>query len=368
MRITEQSYPGKAVTDGVDESEFDRRGIPDAWITVDEVWCLVIENKVLSTPSIDQLHRHLATARRLGFVDPEALLLTAQQPRAKVPPEVTVVTWKSIYNWLQGQIARSEWAQRLSAYLEVMEARLTNLEQMSSGTLTSFNGFNFSEDTGYNDLEAKRVLRLAMDELRKREDLRSELGIDPRRSGRKALRGAWDILVFATSREGDKFTSEPHLTLGVERDCVSAMVTLPNNASAALRHLVRSGEDEFHAMVDAVLTNMRPILSVCPGMEPRLRAEQRHWRARSAPALVDAQIDVDLRTYSDEGDAVKRQPQWIGATFAALKYKNSNLGLQIGARFPYGTCKEMQETKALGHVAAAWIASKPYICALGALP
>ena len=367
LRIIEQSYPGKAVADGIDESEIKRRGIPDAWITAEDDWCLVIENKVLSTPSIDQLHRHLATARRLGFANPKALLLTAQQSRTKLPQEVTVATWNTVYNWLQERISRSEWAQHLAAYLELMEARLTDLEQMSSGTLTAFNGFRFGEDSGYNDREAKRILRLAMDRLRERQDLPSKIGIDSRRPGKKALRGAWDILVFASSPGSDNFTASPHLTLGVGQNSVSAMVTLPNNARAARRHLIAGGEDGFRTMVSAVLTNMQSALSSCPGMEPRLRVQQRHWPSRSASPLVDAYIDVDLRTHSDDREAIKFQPQWIDAAFGSLNKKTSNLELQIGAEFPYATCKDIETPDALDYVAMAWIASRPFISALGVI-
>ena len=147
LRITEQSYPGIVAPDGIDEAEVERRGIPDAWITAGDDSCLIIENKVLSSPSIDQLRRHMATARRLGFATPKALLLTAQRSSRNLPEEVEVATWNSVYKWLQRQTPRSEWAQRLAAYLEVMEARLTDLEQMKTGTLTAFNGFRSEKPT-----------------------------------------------------------------------------------------------------------------------------------------------------------------------------------------------------------------------------
>ena len=131
-------------------------------------WCLVIENKVLSTPSNDQLRRHVATARRLGFTSPKLLLLTIR-PGKNLPEDVEVASWSTIYTWLQGHTTRSKWAQRLTDYLEVMEARMTDREQMESGTLTAFNGFRFGEDNPFNELEAKRVLSLAMAELRKRD-------------------------------------------------------------------------------------------------------------------------------------------------------------------------------------------------------
>ena len=206
LYITEQRYPGSVGSDGIaKEDELERRGIPDAWITTGEDWCLVIENKVLSAPSNDQLRRHMAIARRLGFTAPKLLLLTVRSG-TNLPKDVEVSPWSSIYTWLQGQTARSKWAQRLADYLEVIEARMTDREQMESGTLTAFNGFRFGEANSFTDLEGKRVLRLAMDELRKRTDLLSRIGVDPKLPGRKALRGAWDFLAFASSPEGEKST------------------------------------------------------------------------------------------------------------------------------------------------------------------
>ena len=59
--------------------------------------------------------------------------------------------------------------------------------------------------------------------------------------------------------------------------------------------------------------------------------------------------------------------QWINAVFGALQNKNSNLELHIGAEFPYRTCRAIREPEALDFVAAAWIACRPYIAALGVL-
>ena len=367
LYLTEQRYPWKTTSNGADETEVERRGIPDAWITAGDDWCLVIENKVLSTPSIDQLERHLATARSHGFSTPKGLLLAADRLSMELPDEFEFAMWGSVYKWLLEQESWSEWAQRLARYLEVMEARLTNLEQMGSGALTAFNGFRFGGDVGFSDHEAKRVLRLAMDQLRERSDLPSEIGIDLRRSGRKALRGSWDVLIFASSPKDESFTARPHLTLGIEPAFVSAMVTLPQNARKARRRLVSNGEDGFQSIVKAVLANMRAVAAGCPGMEPRVRVQQRHWTSRSAPPLLDALIDVDLRTYGNSGDSVKFQPQWIDAIYGAFRKKNANLELQIGAKFPYSTCKRIQESNAVDYVAEAWISCRPFISVLGLL-
>ena len=370
LEISEQSYPGEVGSGGIDENENGGRRIPDAWITAGEKWCLIIENKVISPPDAAQLRGHLATARRLGFDAPKGLLLTIKQPSGKLPDEVDVVEWRSVYKWLQRQTSRSEWAGRVAAYLEVMEARMIEHEQIESGTLTAFSGFRFGESDAFHYLEGKRVLRLAMDELRKRTDLSGKIGVAQEFSGRKAIRGrksgeVWDFLAFVPNAKGENFTAHPHLTLGVGGDSVSAMVTLPNNAGSARRRLMAHGDKEFRDMVNAILKNMRPLLEKCPGMEPRLRVWQRHWPKRAAPPLLDAAIDIDLRTHTNEDGGPKFQPEWIDAVFAALKNKKSNLELQIGAQFPYRTCEAIQRPDALDYVAAAWIACEPYISALG---
>ena len=368
--ISEQSYPGAVGSVEIDENAEKMRRIPDAWITAGEEWCLVIENKVLDDPKIRQLKGHLSTARDLGFTEPKGLLLTIKQPRKKPPDEFQVVEWSSVYQWLQGETPRSEWAERVASYLEVMEARMIEKEQLETGTLTTFSGFSFGETGAFNYLEGKRVLRLAMDALRKRCDLQNKIGVKPDFAGRKAIRGrkggeVWDFLAFDHDDKNETFTAHPHLTLGIGEDSVSAMATLPNNAGAARRHLIKRGEQGFRDMVSQILESTRSILSKSPGMEPRLRVWQRHWPTRAAPPLLDASIDIDLRTYSHEGNGPKFQPQWIDAAFAALKSKKSNLELQIGAKFPYRTCEAIQQPYALDLVAETWIACEPYLLALG---
>ena len=363
LSITEQSYPGSVVSDGIDEDEIERRGIPDAWITTDEDWCLIIENKVLGAPSDDQLRRHRGIARRLGFTMPKLLLLTVRPPGKNLPDDIEVVPWSAIYTWLQGHTARSAWAQRLTDYLEVLEARMTDREQMASGTLTAFNGFRFGGDNPFNELEGKRVLGLAMDALRGRTDLPFAIGVDPKLPGRGAIKGAWDFLAFARDAGGKKFTAYPHLSLGIGPDDVGAMVTLPDKAEKTWRRLRNLDEEDFKGVVDEVLEKMRPLLSQCPGMEPCLSIYQRHWpKGQSGPSQTDASLDIDLRTHGNkDGDKTKFQPEWIKAVFALLKNKKSNIEMQVGAKFPYRTCKAIQEPKALDFVAAAWIACKPYI-------
>ena len=368
LQITEQRYPG-VVADELDEGETERRGVPDAWITAGNAWCLIVENKVLSTPSVGQLQRHLATARRLGFATPKALLISARPPGEELPDGVGAATWNSIYAWLQGQAARSQWAHRVMAYLELMEARLTDSEQMESGTLTAFNGFRFGDGNAFSYLEGKRVLHLAINECRGRPDL-DAIGIDRERPGRKAIRGqaqVWDYLAFASSDEKKGFTANPHLSLVVDVAGVRAMVTLPDKARASLRRLTNLEAGDFRDLIDLVTDNMRPVLASCPGMEPRLRAVQRHWINQARPPFVDAEIEVDLRTRRRISGAVKVQPEWIDSVFEVLCNKNSNVEVQIGAKFPYRTCEAIRTPEAVDHVTATWIACRPYLSTLGVL-
>ena len=223
-----------------------------------------------------------------------------------------------------------------------------------------FGGVDFDHSRGYN------VLRLAMEALRERDDLRHEIGIDlecPDRPDPHDNGGVvWDVLRFADANTGE-FFEEPHLTLGVGSKSVSAMATLSNKAWQKYRSvLIEIGKDKFHGMVKEVLNGMLSVRSDCCGMEPRLRVRQRRWPPPSARPLVDAYTDVDMRTLDgDSKSGVKCQPEWVGAVFNVLKNENSNLELQIGASFPYRTCQKIAGPNALSFVARAWIACKPYI-------
>ena len=262
---------------------------------------------------------------------------------------------------------------RLMKAVGAKESTVEQLDAMCKATPCiwgkNFRGFPFG-NVYFDDSKGENVLHLAMEALRKRDDLIHDIDVDPQRPGRKEddIRDeggvVWDVLRFTDAGEG-KFFENPHLTLGVGSKYVSAMATLSNRAWPKYRSvLIGIGEDEFHSMVKEVLKEMISVMSDCPGMEPRLRIRQRRWPTPSARPLVDAYTDVDLRTLGGDGDSesgVKRQPEWVGAVFDVLKNKNSNLELQIGASFPYRTCQKIAGPNALNFVARAWIACKPYI-------
>ena len=85
----------------------------------------------------------------------------------------------------------------------------------------------FRSDHPFTYLEGKRVLELAMGELRGRRDLRNQLRMNPKAPGRPAITGrrpdaVWDSLSLAPSGAAENFTKYPHLTLGVVSSAVEA--------------------------------------------------------------------------------------------------------------------------------------------------
>ncbi len=365
LAVFAQTAPGEPEPPEQDDDT--GRGIPDAWITGGEDWCLLIENKVTATPDRDQLLRHLATAKRRGYASPNALLVTILPPPADLPGQVRVVYWRDVYRWLVARTPGSDWAGRVVAYLEQLEGQMIDQGRLTTGTLTAFNGFRFDRESPFSWLQGKRALGLATEALRQRADLRSGIGMDPDLLGRPAITGrnedvVWDFLQFGAARDAAKFTDFTHLTPGVRRDRVEAMVTVPNGLPrAALRRLIDLGPAGFHALVGEILERFKPVLAGCVGMEPRMRAVQRRFRTRRSPADYDAVLNFDLRTAFPGSRPPKFQPEWLAATYDCLADKQSNFQFQIGAHFPWRTCAVTATPEILDHMAAAWIACGPLI-------
>jgi len=367
IEIFEQTYPGAPEELDGNEVEAERRGIPDAWITAEDGWCLLIENKVLSTATPGQLNRHLATAKRRGFATPNALILTISEPASKMPADIRIVEWRTVYRWLVTHASERLWAKRVAQFLELMEGRMVDQQQLKSGTLTAFNGFHFDSANPFSYLEAKRVLGLAISELRKRRDLKSELGMDPSLPSRSAITGldgdsVWDYLQIDAARGAENFAKFPHLTLSIRRTDVHAMNTVPNGMRRkSLRRLIDLDPDGFRNLIHDILKRMQHSLAKCEGMEPKVRAVQRRYPSRKGVPFHDADIEFDLRTGFDGVGPPDTQPQWIDAVFGCLAKKKSNFQFQIGACFPYRTCATVRSVAILDHMAEAWIACRPLI-------
>ena len=113
LSITEQSYPGQ---EEMDERESERRGLPDAWIYTDYGWALLIESKVASGISLDQLQRHARMARRRGFSKFKLLVINIDSKEKKLPRQVFNKTWRDIYEWGIREATGSQWAKCKARY------------------------------------------------------------------------------------------------------------------------------------------------------------------------------------------------------------------------------------------------------------
>ena len=241
---------------------------------------------------------------------------------------------------------------------------------MKEGSLTVFSGIPFGSDEPYNYPEAKRILKLAMDELRGRKDLARILRMNPNAEGRGAITGrdallVWDFLRLKDAESGKTHTSYPHLSVGIHYDYVLAMITVPHAINAQYRrNLLDLGADGFIGLMGDINSNLIKSVRKARGAVPWIDVVQRRYPSQRAVPFMDATIRFDLRTAFDRPkgrDPVKTQPQWLEAIWSAFSQKRSNLQLGIGARFPYGTCPMTRKPEILDYIAEAWIACKPLL-------
>lgn len=367
LEIAEQQLPGHPE---VSEDEADRRGLPDIWIHDGESWALLIESKIASPVTEDQMRRHLRTAEHRGFRDVRALAIGVRaQPKAALPDRVRYEKWTEVYKWFRVQARTSGWAARFAEYMEALEGRLIADEYLREGTLTVFSGIPFGEKDLYNYLEAKRVLTLAMDQLQSRGDLERQLGMDPRGERRPAITGkdasyVWDFLPLKVARGDKPFTSFPHPTLSIQSERVFVITTIPNGIGRDLRrNFTRLTEERFCGLIRHVGENLSCALGEERGAAPWLEVIQRHYPTQRSRPVVDARLEYDLGTIADtgKGRGVRSQPEWLEATYKAFTSKRSNMQLGIGAIFPYRACSVVRTPRALDLFAKTWLACRPLL-------
>ena len=364
LTVLEQQYPDE---EEPSEEELERRGIPDGWIFDNEGWCVFIESKVIAKLGSDQIIRHRRTAGLQGFDRVTAVAIAPRLP-STLPVDTVLLEWRNVYAWLRRYTSISAWAARTAEYLEIAEAKLIDSEQFVEGTLTMFSGFPFGRDHPFTYLEGKRVLKLAMGELRQRRDLRVQLKMNPKAPGRPAITGrqsdaVWDFLSLTSSSEAESFTKYPHLTLGVVAQQVEAMVTVPDAVNSTMRrNLIKLDEDGFQRLAGRVVKNLKPLLDSHPGATPWCRGVQRRYPSQKAIPYIDARIDFDLRTAVPQSGALKVQPRWLSAAYNSFVHKEgSNYQMQMGVLFRYDRCSELWNANALDLVAEAWLACKPLV-------
>lgn len=262
---------------------------------------------------------------------------------------------------------RREWPDRLHSYLRAAEARLANEEYLTEGTLTMFDGFPFSSENPYTYGEAKRLLKLTMQELRKDRSLRA-LGMDPRAPGRGAITGrsgssVWDFLPLADRPKRGAFTRYPHLTLAVHTDHLGVAITIPNGVIGPVRRrLVALGPDGLIALNAKILRRAKRILS--RGGWVQAYAEQRHFLGQRSSEIRDARLQFKLETCQRLGGGhVKRQLEWVTLFAELLRRKRSNIQFGYMVHLPWGT-KGIDSRESLGLIAESWRALKPVLDAV----
>lgn len=362
LMIVEQSLPGDAPET---EEQAERKGLPDIVIHDDAAWCLLIESKVQAALTDDQLARHERTLRRRGFEQVYRLVLTKTTARA--PQGTIALTWSGLYEWLGTTRGRSEWSERLRSYLRAAEVRLVQEQYLTEGTLTMFDGFPFSSDNPYTYGEAKRLLKLAMRELRKARSL-SALGMDPTTPGRGAITGragssVWDFLPLADRPKRGLFTSYPHLTLSVHADRLEVAITIPNGVMRAVRRrLVALGPEALTVLNAKILRRAKRVLSRGGWVEAY--AEQGHFLGQRSSRTRDARLQFKLETSQPRGGRrVKHQPEWIAGFADLLCKKRSNIQFGYVVHLPWGT-KGIDTRESLRLIADSWIALKPLLDAV----
>ena len=237
--------------------------------------------------------------------------------------------------------------------------------------MTVFSGVPFGSDCPYNYHEAKRLLHLALNQLRQSREIQKRLRINPSGKGRPAITGregsgVWDFLPLAASHVAKNFTEYPHLTMGIQRDRLIVIVTIPNGIRPVFRrNLLAGGEVSFVEAFETVFNSLRRSIGNVRGASPFAEIIQRHYPSQRSTPITDARLEFDLRTAFRGSKrwrvTVKRQPEWLRALYEALSRKRSNLQFAVGAFFPYEHCEVVHSPEILDHAANVWIACRPLI-------
>lgn len=372
LKIVEQQLPGEYE---MTELDYEKKGLPDAWIHDDNEWSLLIESKVSSPLCNDQLKRHYRTAMRRGFKDITVLAIDLTVPKMKLPDRVVFRSWREIYRWLSQESAVSDWAMRALRYIEIVERKWPMEGYLREGTLTEFTGIHFDENNPYSYGEAKRLIRLIMDQLR----VHSELSglIDPKSKGRKAITGkgevvVWDYIRLRGLNRTANHTAHPHFTIVINHEEVRAFLNVPNSMEARFRRpIVEMGEKAFFDVISQVNEKMQAITRDVAGAYPFANMIQRRFSSQRAKATVDGRMHFDLRTsFPEKGvkkvskgkaPSIKVQNQWLQALYSLIVEKHSNLEWAVGMAFPYEKCDKTRVSQILDALADSWVACKPIL-------
>ena len=369
LEVVEQQIPGEAE---ITEDAYEERGLPDAWIFDDNDWSLLIESKVQATLTKGQITRHYKTALRYGFEKVLVLAIDVKPPSFQLPSYCKFIYWSDVYSWLIKHSTKAIWAAQVVRYFEIAETRFVETGYMTEGALTTFTGIPFDKDTPYNYLEAKRILKLLMGELKKEKRLSKELGLDLNSSGRGAITGksgdsVWDYLPMKIASESNNHTDYPHFTISISRERLFALVTMPHRIKTQFRNnLIKPGYDYFYNIFGDVTRNFSSATQQVPNAVPTVEVVQRRYKTQRSIPNIDALLSYDLRTaFNEKSIPVKEQPNWLESTYQVFNPKKGNTQLVVGMVFNFKDCSnELQSKKIVNSIVDSWIACKPFVKAL----
>ena len=366
LKIEQQTIPGEI------KKEFDekqKKGLPDA-IIYNEEECLIIESKVSSTLTQDQLTRHEKTLRRRGFNKINGVgIVVDLLPNVKLE-NWKQLTWNSVYSWAHKETKNSEWAKKLVDYFNVLENNMVEDEYLREGSITEFMGVHFDDDNPYSYREGKRQLKLLVNKIRKNKILSDELNIDLKAKGRSGIKkegNLWDYLTFNTNIKQKSFTDEPHLTIGMSDKFIEADFTIPYRIKGKTKKNFYSlSWKNFRNIVHEIALNYDKSFGISEGFKPQIVLGQRRYPSQSSPAIHDARLEMDIRTaFKDISSKLKptqkQQEEWLKVVYEINNNKKSNLQFQVGGRFYFNKHSLVNNKNADQILVKSFLACKPLI-------
>ncbi len=366
LKIEEQTLPNDNFVISDDEGN---KGLPDALI-YDDVKCLIIESKVSSKLTKDQLMRHERTLSKRGFEFIKGIGLVVDiVPKVKLD-NWKQITWNEIYSWAYKQKVKSDWAVKLTDYFRVLEYNMVEKEYLKEGSITEFTGIHFDHINPYSYREGKRQLGLVMNKIRQNNNLNKDLNVNLSGKGRSGIKKAgnvWDYLTFDTTEKEKSFTDEPHLTVGLNQDFVEGDLTIPYRIKGATKKNFYSlSWEDFKGIIYKVAVNYDNTFGKSNGYSPKIVMAQRRYPSQSSPAIHDARLEFDIRTaFKDISSGLKPkqkyQEEWLRLVYEINNNKKSNLQFQIGASFFYNKNSFVNNKNADLVLSKSFFACKPLI-------
>lgn len=117
----------------------------------------MIESKVSASLRNDQLSRHLRTAESRGFTDATLMAIAVTRPKRELLERTEFREWSQVYEWLNNQASRSDWANRAARYFEVAEGKMSNEDYLRERSLTKYYRFPVRELRGLQLLASHAV-------------------------------------------------------------------------------------------------------------------------------------------------------------------------------------------------------------------